>query len=135
MIWVLLAVAAALSLSALIVINQLEGRRKQLDKTAYKDYWQTKVMVNLESADRYPLAIIEADKLLDKALRESGYRGQTMGERLVGAGQFLSDKDSVWRAHKTRNRLVHETGVKLSLLRTKRVLAVFARALKDVGAL
>lgn len=135
MIWVMLSLLAGLSLSVLIVINQLEGRRKQLDRQAYKDYWQTKVMVNLEDQGKYQLAVIEADKLLDKALKESGFRGQTMGERLVEAGPALSNKDAVWEAHKLRNRLVHETDVKVSLLQAKRMLAVFARALKDVGAL
>ena len=135
MIWVLLSFIAGLSLLFLAALNRLEGRRKRLDKQAYKAYWRTKVMVNLEDHGRYQLAVIEADKLLDKALKESGFRGQTMGERLVEAGPSLSGKDAVWEAHKLRNRLVHETGAKASLLQTKRVLAVFARALKDLGAL
>ena len=130
-----IAVTAVLSLMALLLIIRLEGRRKQLDKEAYRDWWQTKVMANLDDLDKCKLAVIEADKLLDRALREAGYRGQTMGERLVAGGPALSDKDAVWGVHKLRNRLVHEVDVEISLLQTKRALAVFARALKDVGAL
>ena len=92
-------------------------------------------MVNLDDSGKYKLAVIEADKLVDRAFKERGLRGQTMGERLVSAGEFLSDKEAVWQAHKLRNRLVHEMDIELSLVQTKKALASFARALKDLGAL
>ena len=57
-----------------------------------------------------------------------------MGERLVYASRYLSHKDEVWRVHKLRNRLVHETGVSLNLKQTRWALDVFAQALKDMGA-
>ena len=123
------------SVLLLIFFKFLERKPAKLEREVYRQYWKTKIMVCLADADKYPLAIIEADKLLDRSFKELGLSGQTMGERLVSAGRLLSDKESVWRVHKLRNRLVHEMDVKLNKRQTKQALAVFARALKDVGAI
>lgn len=62
-------------------------------------------------------AIFEADKLLDAALRQSGFRGDTMGERLKNArGHFNNNVvyQGLWEAHKMRNALAHELGFDLT---------------------
>ena len=81
------------------------------------------------------LAVIDADKLLDEALKKRSYKGKTVGERLVSAQRDLSDNDSVWYAHKLRNRLVHEPTVRLRKTEAKNALAGFRQGLKDLGAL
>jgi len=55
-------------------------------------------------------ALITADKCVDNALRDV-VKGETMGERLKNAkGKFeYPVYDSIWRAHKIRNSMVHET--------------------------
>ena len=121
---VFLGAICLLSLILLFVIRFLE-RSKKLKREDYKDYWQKNVMSCLDDAGKYKLAIIEADKLMDRAFKEQGLSGQTVGERLVSAGLFLSDKDAVWQVHKLRNRLVHEMDVELNLKQTKRALVVF----------
>jgi hypothetical protein len=83
----------------------------------------------------WPLAIIDADKLLDEALKKSHFKGKTMGERLVTAQRSLSDNDGVWYAHKLRNKLVHEQYDKLREKDVKDALIGFRQALKDLGAL
>ncbi len=83
----------------------------------------------------WPLAIIDADKLLDDALRKSHIKGKTMGERLVSVQRSLSNNDSVWYAHKLRNKLVHEQYDKLKERDVKDALIGFRQALKDLGAL
>ena len=81
------------------------------------------------------LAVIDADKLLDEALKKKHFRGKTMGERLVSAQRSISDNDGVWYAHKLRNRLVHEPNVKLKKNEAQNALAGFKKALQDLGAL
>ncbi len=81
------------------------------------------------------MAIINADKLLDEALKKSHYKGKTMGERLVSAQHQLGDNDAVWNAHKLRNRLVHEDMSKLKEREVKHALVGFRGGLKDLGAL
>ena len=107
---------------------------KVLNKAEYQAYWQ-KIESLLDNPSKYPLAIINADKLLDRALKEKGFSGQTMAERLVAAGRHLSDKDAVWQVHKLRNRLVHEMDVRLDARQTRRALYIFGQALRDMGAL
>lgn len=81
------------------------------------------------------LAILNADRLLDKALKLLNYKGDTMGERMTSASRVFSKREAVWTAHKLRNKLAHEDGVKLHRPLTKKVLASFKQALKDLGAL
>jgi len=86
-------------------------------------------------ASTWPLAIIDADKLVDEALKKSRVKGKTMGERLVTAQRSLSDNDGIWYAHKLRNKLVHEQYDKLRERDVKDALIGFRQALKDLGAL
>lgn len=86
-----------------------------------------------EDLRRHPhKALIEADKLLDFALRVRGYEG-SLGEKLKKAGGEFSRIDDVWEAHKLRNRLAHEVGFKLSPQVVKVALAKFRTALADLG--
>lgn len=54
--------------------------------------------------------LVEIDKLYDHTLKMSGYKGETMGERLKNAKKYYEWKqyNEIWEAHKYRNRLVHE---------------------------
>lgn len=83
----------------------------------------------------WPLAIINADKLLDEALRKQKVKGKTMGERLVTVQRSLSDNDAVWFAHKLRNKLVHEQYSGLKEREVRDALIGFRQALRDLGAL
>ena len=85
---------------------------------------------------RYKQAVIEADSLVDFALRESGYGGETMGERLrsVPNGVF-KNTNAVWSAHKVRNQLVHEIDKELLAAEAKQMVKNFEQALHDLGAL
>lgn len=51
-------------------------------------------------------AIMEADIMLEDALVDRGYSGQTTGERLKGAN--LRTINEAWEAHKVRNSIAHE---------------------------
>ena len=79
--------------------------------------------------------MVEADKLLDKALCEMGTPGKTMGERLKHAGGRFTKLNSVWYAHKLRNQIAHEHGFKLEYSQARHALNVFRQALKDLGAI
>ncbi|MEK7462133.1 MAG: hypothetical protein AAB618_01000 [Patescibacteria group bacterium] len=57
----------------------------------------------------WKLAIIEADIILDDALKSLGYAGGSLGERLKSISTTqLSTLDEAWEAHKVRNRIAHE---------------------------
>jgi len=100
----------------------------------YHQKW-LELLTRVKTPEGMILAVIDADKLLDEALRSKHYRGKTTGERLVAAQRLLSDNDAVWYAHKLRNRLVHEPSIKLKKREAQNALAGFRQALKDLGAL
>ena len=81
------------------------------------------------------LAIIDADKLLDQALRQHGAKGETLGDRLRDREKLFSKYNDLWSAHKLRNRLVHEPQVSRTKAAAGRALQEFQRALKELGAL
>ena len=79
--------------------------------------------------------IIEADKLLDRAMTEMGVPGKTMGDRLKKCGSRYSNLNAVWRAHKLRNAIAHETDLEISYKQAANALEVYKQALKDLGAI
>lgn len=79
------------------------------------------------------LAIIETDSLIDEILKEHGHPGHDMGERLqsIHPAEFRN-LDALWEAHKTRNRLVHEAGYKISREEARRVIAIYHKCMEDL---
>lgn len=83
----------------------------------------------------YITTVIEGDKLLDKALMEMGVAGKTMGDRLKKVGPRFTDENAVWRAHKLRNVVAHETDTEVSYKQAASALLSYKQALKDLGAI
>lgn len=83
----------------------------------------------------FAMTIINGDKLLDKALVEMGVSGKTMGDRLKKAGSRFSNLNAVWRAHKLRNAIAHESDIEISYKQASNALTVYKQALKDLGAI
>jgi hypothetical protein len=83
----------------------------------------------------YMNAVIEGDKLLDRALNELGIPGKTMGDRLKRSGDKFSNLDAVWKAHKLRNTVAHETDFDISYKQAAAALLAYKQALKDLGAI
>jgi len=65
--------------------------------------------VDSDSPNDWKLAIIEADIILDQTLKDRGYAGNSLGERLrsITPNQFASIDDA-WDAHRVRNKIAHE---------------------------
>ncbi|HEX3082431.1 MAG TPA: hypothetical protein VHQ86_04200 [Candidatus Saccharimonadia bacterium] len=106
-----------------------------LDRADFAARWQTIMAVSTTGASGLKSSINEADKLLDHALKQSGYAGATMGDRLRSAGSRFSNRNDVWSAHKLRNALAHEVGFDLVPSQAKEALSQFEQGLKDLGAL
>ena len=102
------------------------------------DYYQTRFLtienkLDANNSATFMTTIIEADKLLDKALVEMGAPGKTMGDRLKKYGSKFSNP--VWRAHKLRNVIAHESDAQISYKQAQNALAIYKQALKDLGAI
>lgn len=115
----------------------LTGKRTHHFNT---EYYQTNFLaienkLRKENPLTFTVSIIEADKLLDKAMTEFGFVGKTMGERLKHSGQKFSELNKVWSAHKLRNAIAHEPNFEISFQQAQNALATYKQALKDLGAI
>ena len=115
----------------------LTGKRTHsFDKENYQiDFLRIENSLTRENELSYNAAVVEADKLLDKALHEMGTPGKTMGDRLKRTGDKFSQLNSVWYAHKLRNQIAHEPGFKVDYNQARHALATYRQALKDLGAI
>jgi hypothetical protein len=64
--------------------------------------------IGSDNPNDWKLAIIEADIILDELLKNAGYVGATLGERLKNISpNQLKSLDDAWQAHKVRNQIAH----------------------------
>lgn len=133
---VLILFAAILVVGAVMLAGLTQRRsRSRLDRAYFQKQWNVIEGYKKNGSAGWQLAIFEADKLLDHALRTLSFGGETMGDRLKDARRSLHNNDAVWSAHKLRNRLAHEQNVPLNGIVVDKALRGFKGALKDLGAL
>ncbi|MBD3281244.1 hypothetical protein GF391_00670 [Candidatus Uhrbacteria bacterium] len=98
--------------------------------------WQQIMATSKQNGDMgLKLAIIEADNLLDAALKSLVMQGDTLGERLKFACYKYPKLKNVWWAHKLRNNLVHDHSFRLNAGQAKKALGEFEKALKELKIL
>ena len=108
----------------------------EFDKEEYQsDFLTIENSLRKDNELSFNAAIIEADKLLDKALMEMGLPGKTMGERMKSAANKFTQNNSVWYAHKMRNQIAHERNFKVDYNKAAHALKAYRQALKDLGAI
>lgn len=131
----MLSIVIPLIVLFLIAVFMVAKKKRPLNREYFNGKWQETQKL-CGSKATWPLAIINADKLVDEALKKSNYKGKSMGERLTRAQREMSDNDGIWTAHKMRNRIVHEPeDIALKENDVKKSLIAFRQALKDLGAL
>ena len=134
-IFILVAVLIAAVVGVVyLLITSKHG--SQLNVQRYQTKWlEIENSVTRDNTASWQLAIMNADKLLDQALRERRFRGQTMGERMKSAQKTWKNANHVWGAHKIRNQLAHEVNANVTYDTTLRSLSAFKQGLKDLGAI
>jgi hypothetical protein len=89
--------------------------------------------LDTENISQYKLAIIEADKAIDKILKEIGYAGENMSERLSQVmPAHLDDVEKLKWAHEIRNQIIHEENFEISKDTTEEVLKTYEEVLKNL---
>lgn len=76
-----------------------------------REWEQIEILLKGGKPSQLRQALIKADKSLDNALRDVTL-GESMGERLKNSKDRFeySTYDRLWKAHKIRNKIVHEAG-------------------------
>lgn len=102
------------------------------DKIA-RGWEKVKERIRLGSDAELRLAVIEADQLLDAALKEMRVPGSTMAERLQSLRPpQLENLSDVWSAHKLRNRLVHEPSSKITFRDAEIAVRIYEYSLRSL---
>lgn len=121
----------------ILAINLTSRHTPSLDQEEYRSHLD-RIEKSLEKDQpaTYTVAIISADKLLDRAMSDLGIPGKTMGDRLKNSGRNrFSELNAVWYAHKIRNQIAHENGFSPEYRQTLHALSTYKTALKDLGAI
>lgn len=120
-----------------LAISMTGKHSHNFDKENYQvDFLRIEQSLVKDNESSYSMAIIEGDKLLDRAMMEMGVQGRTMGDRLkrIGRAKF-TQLNAVWHAHKLRNQIAHEHDFKPEYRQALHALETYKQALKDLGAI
>jgi hypothetical protein len=89
-----------------------------------------------ENIDLLRVAIIEADAFVDDIFKQIGIPGEHFSDRLSNvASDNLTTVENLWRAHRTRNSLVHTPGYIIELREAKTTIRYYKEFLKEIGIL
>ena len=135
--FILFLTAFIIGVFVFIAILLTSKKKHALDKMEYQtDFLAIENDLDRNNKLSFNLCVVEADKLLDKALRELNIPGNTMGERLKRLNRDrLPHLNDVWAAHKLRNQIAHEPRFSVEYNQARRALTVYRLALKDLGAI
>jgi len=77
------------------------------------------------------IAVIEADTILHDMVRDMGYSGDTLGEKLknIEISDF-STLDEAWEAHKFRNKITHE-GVEVNKRDAVYIISLYEKVFRE----
>lgn len=117
--------------------EKTEKKSYSLNTHAFKKNWQEiEVKVGEGTPHSLVLAVISADNLVDDALKQMGFVGEHMADRLqqITYDDFNQLED-LWKAHKIRNELVHTPGFELKKREAEEMLRVYESFLRTVRAL
>lgn len=132
---ILIIIGACLVIAVLVVgVFFLRRRPRKLKIDRFQSKWRD-LQKLCAAKETWPSAIIDADKLLDEALKRRRFGGKSMGERLTKAQRLLSNNEAVWYGHKLRNKLESDPDLRLKENEVKQALVGIRQALKDLGAL
>ena len=84
----------------------------------------------------WKLAVMEADKLADAALKHAGFAGDTFGDRLTNINPGdLTSLDGLWWAHRVRNRIAHEMDYFLRYTEARQAVSYYESTLAELRLL
>lgn len=107
-----------------------------LNQQKYQTRWlEIENSISRDNLAACQLAIMNADKLVDQALKERHFKGEKMADRMKAAKNTWRNENHLWTAHKIRNKLAHEPDARVSYELTVQALSAYKQALKDLGAI
>jgi len=114
-----------------------EKRKVRIKDSELKQRWLSILQkLDPKSHESLSLSVIAADKLVDDALKQIGFVGDTMADRLKQLSSAdMKSLEHLWDAHKLRNELVHKPDFKLTSKNAKGALKAYEEFLKELQLL
>lgn len=118
------------------VVSLFKRPQDKNAKVVIKNKWvEVEKLMAMNNENGYKLAVLEADKLFDLALKAMYLPGENMGQRLKVLVARNQNTSSVWQAHILRNKIAHETHYIVKKNEASRAVDEFKRVLKILGFL
>jgi hypothetical protein len=116
--------------------HKASAKPHTLQTDLVKQRWQSIVRRTAgDSPDSLRIAVIEADSLVNDFLKQVGYEGEHMADRLSSLDpEEVTTLPRLWHAHRVRNDLVHTPGFYLDPGEAKDMLGTYEDFLKELGA-
>ena len=137
-IWIVLAIVVVIAVIYAVwkfVRFVTRPETHGLTREQVAERWKTVRQTAAQGQMGAKLAVMEADTLLDSALKSILMPGTTLGERLKMACYKYPKLKNVWWAHKIRNQLVHEASFQLSARMASQALDEYENAFKILNLL
>lgn len=124
--------------------NMIPSKRdKFIDKWGLADMSRIKVMrawaeivgsINNGVDDAMKKAIGDADKMLDEALKASGFYGKNIEERLNKVSEErLPNIKEIWQAHRFAERIKKDTKLPLTRHEAKNIIGIYRNTFKELN--
>lgn len=83
--------------------------------------------------EEYKLALIEADTMLDEAMKRVGYAGESLSEKLAKLSPvILPNVKEALEIHQMRDTIVHDPNFVLTLDQARKAMAVYQKSFEDL---
>ncbi len=106
-------------------------------QTEVRENWEhIRELANSSNPSDWNMAVLRADALLEDALADLGYEGETIAERLaIVDATKLPSLDRAWSAHRLRNAIAHDPLEQHTRETILYALRSYEQAFKELGVL
>ncbi len=135
--WILFALWRFSKLPLISSPEEETTLRPVLPENEVRDSWEhIRGLANSSNPSDWNMAILQADALLDNVLKNLGYEGETIADRLkIADPTRLKSLEEVWSAHRLRNAIAHDPLIQHNRETLIHALRMYEHALKELGLL
>lgn len=115
-----------------------QSKTYNIDKETIISQWlNVENLQKLGGPSRLKQSLIDADRILDLALKSVNTDGNTLGERLKNSQDKFSWSayQNIWSAHKLRNEIVHENNREILAPEIISAVSYIKNGLRELGVL
>jgi hypothetical protein len=113
------------------------AHRQTMHDIVMKERWHaTMAKFALGTPEAAHVAIVEADALVDAALKNMQIEGEHLADRLSNLeSDEITSMPRIWRAHRMRNDLVHTPGFVVTPQNAEHTMRDYEAFLKEIGVI